>query len=214
MKPAASDDAVAGPERADIRAAWLVSVQSVVWTVCASSIAIALGIASESAVLCAFGAIGFVDALGSAALIYHFRHALRHDQLSERLEAIAHKVVIAGLLAVGTTAVVVGGIRLVAGSAGGSSNAGTALAAISLVVLLILSVRKQSLAWRVGSEALRADGRLSGVGALQAGVTLFGTAAARFFGWEWADALAAGIVGLVAITVAVVSIRAVRSMKQ
>ena len=214
MHPSTTAGEVASPERSDVRAALLVSLQSVVWTVCTSTIAIGLGIASESAVLCAFGAIGFVDALGSVALVYHFRHTLHHDAVSERLEAIAHRVVIAGLLTVGLTAVVVGGIRLALGSDGGSSNAGSVLAAISLVVLVFLSVRKQTLARRVGSEALLADGRLSGVGALQAGVTLFGTAAARLFGWDWADALAAGVVGLVAISVAIASIRAARATKQ
>jgi divalent metal cation (Fe/Co/Zn/Cd) transporter len=214
MHPKVTADQALTPERSDVRAAWLVSVQSVVWTLFASTIAIALGIASESAVLCAFGAIGFVDALGSVALVYHFRHTLHHDAVSERLEAIAHRVVIAGLLTVGVTAVVVAATRLALSSDGGSSNAGSALAAISLVVLVVLSRRKQALARRVGSEALFADGRLSGVGAMQAGVTLFGTAAARLFGWDWSDALAAGIVGLVAISVAVASIRAARSTKQ
>jgi divalent metal cation (Fe/Co/Zn/Cd) transporter len=189
--------------RNPVRSAWLVSVQSVVWTVAASSVAIALGIASDSAVLVAFGAIGFVDALGSVALVYHFRHTLRHDESSERLENIAHRVVVMGLFVVGAGAVITGIVRLLAGSAGGSSGAGTALAAIALVVLLGLSARKQSLARRVGSDALRADGRLSGVGAMQAGVTLFGTAAARALDWNWADAFAATLVGLVAIGVAV-----------
>ena len=169
----------------------------------ASSIAIALGITGDSAVLVAFGAIGFVDALGSIALVYHFRHALRHDELSERLENIAHRVVVIGLFVVGAGAVITGIVRLIAGSTGGSSSAGTVLAAISLVVLTGLSARKQRLARRVGSDALLADGRLSGVGAMQAGVTLFGTAAARWFHWDWADALAASLVGLVAIGVAV-----------
>jgi divalent metal cation (Fe/Co/Zn/Cd) transporter len=77
-------------------------------------------------------------------------------------------------------------------------------------VLVALSARKQMLARRVGSDALLADGRLSGVGALQAGVTLFGTLAARVLGWDWADAVAAGLVGLVAISVAVVTVRAER----
>ena len=40
---------------------------------------------------------------------------------------------------------------------------------------------------------------------MQAGVTLFGTAAARWLDWSWADASAASIVGLVAIAVAVVT---------
>jgi divalent metal cation (Fe/Co/Zn/Cd) transporter len=188
--------------RDQVRSAWIVSLVSVVWTVAASSVAIALGIAGDSAVLVAFGAIGLVDALGSVALVYHFRHALRHDALSERLENVAHRVVVTGLFVVGAGAVIVGFVRLIVGSTGGSSNAGTALAAISLVALVVLSLRKQLLARLVGSDALLADGRLSGVGAMQAAVTLFGTAAASWFSWNWADALAASLVGLVAIGVA------------
>ena len=193
--------------RNPVRSAWLVSLVSVVWTVIASSVAIALGMTGNSAVLVAFGAIGFVDALGSVALVYHFRHALRHDELSERLEGIAHRVVVIGLFVVGAGAVIIGVVRLVAGTTGGSSIAGTVLAAISLVVLAGLSVRKQRLARQVGSNALLADGRLSGVGAMQAAVTLFGTAAASLLHWDWADAVAASVVGLVAIGVAVDALR-------
>ncbi|MDQ1479733.1 MAG: hypothetical protein QOI44_594 [Actinomycetota bacterium] len=188
-----------------VRAAWLVSLQSVVWTVVASSIAIALGITGDSAVLIAFGAIGFVDAVGSIALVYHFRHALKHDEISDRLEKVAHRVVLIGLFVVGAGAVVLGCGRLAVRSAGGSSDAGTALAAVSLAVLIALSARKQSLGRRVGSDALVADGRLSGVGAMQAAVTLFGTVAARGLHWDWADAVAATLVGLVAIGVAIAS---------
>ena len=189
--------------RKPVWSAWLVSLISVVWTVVASSIAVALGVTGNSAVLVAFGAIGFVDALGSIALVYHFRHALRHDELSERLENIAHRVVLAGLFVVGAGAVIVGIVRLIIGASGESSKAGTALAAISLVALLVLSLRKQLIARRVGSDALLSDGRLSGVGALQAGFTLFGSAAARWFHWDWADAVAASLVGIVAIGVAI-----------
>ena len=185
-----------------IHSAWLVSLQSVIWTMAASAVAIALGITGDSAVLVAFGAIGLVDALGSVALVFHFRHARRLDELSDRLENIAHRVVVTGLFVVGAGAVIVGFVRLIVGSTGGSSNAGTALAAISLVALVVLSLRKQVLARRVGSNALLADGRLSGVGAMQAAVTLFGTAAASWFSWNWADALAASLVGLVALGVA------------
>jgi divalent metal cation (Fe/Co/Zn/Cd) transporter len=63
------------------------------------------------------------------------------------------------------------------------------------------------LARKVGSNALLADGRLSGVGAMQAGVTLCGTAAASGLHWDWADALAASLVGLFAIGVAIATWR-------
>ena len=136
--------------------------------------------------------------------MYHFRHTLRHDALSERLERLAHLVVVTGLFVVGSAAVVVGVVRLVTDATSESSGPGTALAAIFLVVLAGLSARKQKLGRRVGSPALLADGRLSGVGAMQAGVTLFGTGAALALGWDWADAVAAGLVGLVAISIGVV----------
>ena len=84
------------------------------------------------------------------------------------------------------------------------------LAAISLVVLIGLSARKQSLARRVGSFALLADGRLSGVGAMQAGVTLFGTAAAALRAGTGPTRSAATIVGLVAIGVAIASLYGLR----
>jgi divalent metal cation (Fe/Co/Zn/Cd) transporter len=190
----------------DMHAAFLVSLASVAWTVAAGGVAIALGIAGSSAVLVAFGAIGFVDAAGSVALAYHFYHGIRHDALAEHLERLAHRVVVAGLFLVGMGAVVAGIVRLATGAHADDSFAGSLLAAISLVVLAVLSMRKQRLAPRVGSPALLADGRLSAVGAAQAAVALFGTAA-RGFGWSWADALAATVVGIVAMTTAIVTRR-------
>ena len=85
-----------GPRRSHVNAALLVSVQSAVWTVASSSVAVWLGIHSHTAVLVAFGAIGFVDAVGSIALVYYFRHGLRHDRLSERLEELAHHSLVLG----------------------------------------------------------------------------------------------------------------------
>jgi divalent metal cation (Fe/Co/Zn/Cd) transporter len=192
--------------RRDVRGAWIVSWVSVVWSVGAGSAAIAIGTANHSAVLVAFGAIGFVDALGSVALVYHFHHALRHDELAEHLEQLAHRVVVAGLFVVGLGATVVGVARAVTGADAGDSGAGTALAAVSLVVLIVLSARKQQLSRRVGSPALLADGRLSAVGGAQAAVALFGTAASAR-GWSSADAIAAAVVGVVAIVTAVVTRR-------
>jgi divalent metal cation (Fe/Co/Zn/Cd) transporter len=110
------------------------------------------------------------------------------------------------LFVVGLGAAVVGAARLASGAQADDSFAGTVLAGVSLVVLAILSARKQAVATRVGSPALRADGRLSAVGAAQAAVALFGTLA-RGFGWSSADAIAATVVGVVAMTTAFVTRR-------
>ncbi len=102
--------------RADVHTAWLVSVQSIVWTVLASSAAVVLGVAGHIVVLVALGAVGLVDGIGSAALVYHFHHARRRDQLSERIEKVAHYVVILGLLFVGLGTIIVSSVRLAAGN--------------------------------------------------------------------------------------------------
>jgi ferrous-iron efflux pump FieF len=187
------------------RAARRVSELSVVWTVIASSIAITLGVRSESVVLIAFGAIGIVDAIGSVALVHHFRHALRTSELSDRFERRAHLIVITGLGTLGVATIVVSTLRLITGASAEASSAGAVIAGVSLVALVGLAARKQWVARRVGSPALLADGYLSAIGALQAAVALAGLAATRWLGWHWADAVAAIVVGAVALTLAIVS---------
>jgi len=191
-----------GLQRADANAAWWVSVQSVVWTVVSSAVSIALGISANSAVLVAFGSIGFVDAMGSIALAYHFHHAVRHDRFSDELERLAHRVVLVGLAAVGVAAITAGLVRLWQGESGGASTGALVVAAASLIALTVLSLRKRSIAKRVSSRALLSDAHLSGIGAAQAAVALIGTAATQVLGWRWADSVATTVVGCVAVILA------------
>jgi divalent metal cation (Fe/Co/Zn/Cd) transporter len=193
--------------RHDVLAALWISVVSVAWSLLSSALAIDIGLRSHQLVLVAFGAVGVVDAVGSVALTYHFRHALRHDQLSERFESVAHRVVLVGLASVGSAAVAIGVVRLSSGGSGGSSNAGVVLAGLSFVILLVLSSQKQRIARRVESSALRSDGHLSGVGATFAAITLAGTGLERWLGWRWTDATATVILGVIAVWLAVTTWR-------
>jgi divalent metal cation (Fe/Co/Zn/Cd) transporter len=196
---------VAHEDRLQWDAGFRVSALTVAWTVIASVVAVTVGLREQTVVLVAFGAIGIVDALGSTALVYHFHHARRHDELSEQIERVAHLVVLVGLTVVGTSAVVVGLARLALGQSGTTSAASVALAAVSLVALTLLSLRKLAVARRVRSAALRSDGHLSAVGAAQAAVALSSTAIDRWIGWHWVDALATAIVGTGAVAVAIVT---------
>jgi len=197
-----------GLHRPHANAALLISIVSVVWTVVSSSTAIALGVRDSTAVLIAFGGVGFVDAVGSVALVYHFHHGLRHDELSDEIEKVAHRVVLIGLMTVGAAALVGGLLRLVTTQSAHASTAGMALAAASLVVLTVLSIRKSAIGTRVASAALVSDGHLSGIGAAQALVALMGTGVERALGWDWADAAATSMLGCVAIAVGVQTLRA------
>jgi divalent metal cation (Fe/Co/Zn/Cd) transporter len=175
---------------------------SVGCSVAAAGAAGALGVAQASTVLVALGAVGFIDAVGSAALAYHFHYGLRHDGLADHLERVAHRVVIAGLVGVGVGAVAAGAAHLRDRPRPASAALAAPLAAVSLLVLVCLWRAKRRLAISVGSAALRSDSHLSAIGAAQSAVALGGVLAA-VVGWRWADPAAAIAVGAVAVVVGV-----------
>src|SRR3954452_19301961 len=144
-----------------VRAARRISEASIAWTLVGSSIAVALGIAAGSSALVAFGLVGYVDLVGSVALVHHFHHALRSDELSDRFERRAHLIVTIGLLLIGLATVVISVMRLASDHRPESSVAGMVLAGVSLVGLSFLAVVKVRIARAVPSAALRSDGHLS-----------------------------------------------------
>ena len=174
------------------RAARRVSEVSATFSIVTSTIAVATGVYAGSTVLVAFGAIGYVDACGSIALAHHFRHGLRNDALEDRFERRAHRIVKFGLISIGVATIVVSGARIATGASAEESILGAIVAAVSVVALAILSRRKTQIAALVPSPALRADGHLSAVGAMQAAVALLGIVLS-------VDALAAAAVGAVAV---------------
>jgi divalent metal cation (Fe/Co/Zn/Cd) transporter len=206
--------AVDEPEgRGDVVSALWWSVASVVWTVVSSGLAIFLGVRNSVAVLVAFGAIGLVDGVGSVALVHHFRHGRRHDELSDDLEKRAHTIVLVGLLSVGCAALIGGLVRL-RGSAGGDApGPAVVLSAVSCLGLVVLSVRKQRLGRALSSNALISDGHLSAIGAIQAAVTLIGTGTTRWLKWHWADPVATAWIGCAAIALSLWTFRTERSRR-
>jgi divalent metal cation (Fe/Co/Zn/Cd) transporter len=184
------------------RAGRRISAISIAWTFVGSSFAISFGVSSGSAALVAFGLVGFVDLVGSVALVHHFRHALRTDALSDHFEQRAHRIVTIGLLTIGSVTIVAGAARLARGHVPESTLADILISSVSLVGLTVLAAGKVRIARAIPSAALRADGFLSGIGAAQALVVLAGIVAERLLSWHWADDTAALVVGLVAVTIA------------
>jgi divalent metal cation (Fe/Co/Zn/Cd) transporter len=188
---------------ATTRAGRRISAISIAWTLVGSSFAISFGVRSGSAALVAFGLVGFVDLVGSVALVHHFRHALRTDALSDHFEQRAHRIVTVGLLAIGSVTIVGSAARLAIGNVPETTRADILIASVSLVGLTVLAIGKIRIARAIPSAALRADGFLSGIGATQALVVLAGIVAERLLSSHWADDTAALVVGLVAVAIAV-----------
>jgi divalent metal cation (Fe/Co/Zn/Cd) transporter len=195
-----------GHQRAGLRA----SLLSILWTGASSTAAVVLGLRSHSLVLAAFGGTGLLDAAGSVALVAHFRSALARRGSSDRLERVALRVVVTGLIVVGVLTGSESIRYLIVRARVESDVAGLAIAGASVLVLGVLAHRKHHIAVAIPSHALRADSYLSGTGSLLALVTLAGTALASSFGWWWADPLSALCVALGAIGLSVIVLKSSR----
>ena len=187
----------------EVQSGLRVSLISCAWTLAAGSSAIAVGLAKHSVALVAFGAIGLVDAVGSGSLTVHFRHALRHEAISERHERTAHWLVTLGMATVGTATIGGSAYRLATKPSAESEVPGIVLAAVSVIVLAALARRKRTLAERIPSPVLDADGWLSATGAVLAVVVLAGTGLQAGLGWWWMDPVAAVGVGAGAVSLAI-----------
>lgn len=184
-----------------LRAGLRVSALSVMWSVATGIAAIVIGIDGRSLVLSAFGGVGILDAAGSATLVVHFRHALRHDAISDDHERTALRVVTVGMVAVGVATGVGSIVRLSAHARSEPVQLGSALAGVSVPVLARLAWVKRRTARVIPSQALHADGWLSAAGAALASITVAGTVLASGLGLWWVDPVAAlgvavGAVGL------------------
>jgi divalent metal cation (Fe/Co/Zn/Cd) transporter len=181
------------------RAAATLSWASVAWTTVTTAAAVAAGVAANSLALVMFGLTGALDAAGSVLIALHFAHATRQGIASAAREQQAHRVVSIGLVTLGVTTVALAAARLASGDAASESTPGVVLAAVSMIVLLGLAFGKRRLARAVGSPALAADAVLTLTGAALAALTLGGTTLLAVMGWRWADAAAAGAIGLAAV---------------
>lgn len=92
------------------------------------------------------------------------------------------------------------------------SLVGVVLTGASIVVLPVLSIAKLRLSRSLESQALRADGVLSGAGAALAAATLIALALSTSFDWWWADSAAALLIAAVLGRESVITLRASRSL--
>jgi divalent metal cation (Fe/Co/Zn/Cd) transporter len=175
-----------------------VSVASIAWSAASCAGGITIGVMTGSLVLVAMGVTSALDGLGSAALIAHFRHSLRHQEFSEAHERLALRVVTIGLVVVGLSTVGESTHRLLEGAHPTPVVGGIVLAATSAVVLGGLAVRKRALGSRLASRALVADGIVSATGSLLGLVTVAGVGLDYTLGWSWADPVAATALGVLA----------------
>jgi divalent metal cation (Fe/Co/Zn/Cd) transporter len=184
--------------RMHMRRGLRVSLASIAWALTASAAEIVLGVTHRVLTLVVFGVAGALDAAGSATLVVHFRHALRHDELAERHERRATLVVSSGLVGLGVLTLLESTRRIVVHEVGGETALGAAIAAASLILLPMLAVAKQRAGRQLESTALVADGWLSMSGAVLAAIALASASVSSRDGLWWVDPSAAAMIAVVA----------------
>jgi divalent metal cation (Fe/Co/Zn/Cd) transporter len=180
------------------RAVWL-SALSIVWSGMAGSIAIYAAVVSGSLSLLGFGADAVIDSLASIVLVWRFLVESRQPHRADRVERVAERVVGLALIALALY-LGVGAVRaLLAQAHPEASTTGLALLIASAVVLPPLALGKYRVAAHLGSGALRADSILTAVAAVLALISLASLVGSEVFGFWWADAIAALIVGVIVL---------------
>lgn len=157
-----------------------------------------VGLAAGSLSLGGLGASVLVDVVSSAVLIWRFRHERGLGEFPEAAERRAQVVAALGLMAIAIALLATGIEHLVAQTHPSTPALALGLAAANLVVLPLLARWKYRVAHEVASPALHTDAHITMVGTATSALTLLGLALDRGFGWWWADAVAALLIGCMA----------------
>lgn len=138
-----------------------------------------------------FALNALLDSSASGVLVWRFRRERRDPVAAERLERHAQALIATAMLIIAAY-VGVQAIRALVDESHATTTAfGVALAAVSLVVLPILGIRKLNVAAGLQSPALRGDAVLTIAAAALAAITLVALIVNSTLGWWWADPLAA-----------------------
>lgn len=175
------------------RRARLLAGASVAYNLVEAAVAITAGVVAGSVALIGFGLDSIVEVSSGLIILWQFSHRIpeSREQVALRLMAIAFF----GLAAY----VTVESLRaLVGGSDPSPSPVGIAMAALSLVVMPVLSWAQRRTGRALGSNAVVADGTQTLLCTYLSAVLLVGLVLNATLGWSWADPIAGLVIAAIA----------------
>ncbi len=167
------------------------------WNTLEAVVAISSGLVAHSLALVAFGLDSCVEVMASVVVLWHLGGAAEDVDPARARRALRLIAVAFGLLGayLGVEAV----RSLVTRSVSEPPAVGMAFMAATVVVMFGLARAKRRTGVALGSRPLVANASMTMIdGCLAAGI-LVALGADRLAGWWWADPLAAGIVGVIAL---------------
>lgn len=163
------------------------------WMVVEAVVAIIAGVLARSVLLTAFGLDSVLELVTGGVLLWRLLVEARGGALArvERAENRAAWIMGVGLSLLCVYVAALAILELATRAQAESSLVGVGLAVVALILMPLMAWRKQRLAARLGSAALRGDAACSITCAYMAAALLVGLALNALLGWWWADALAA-----------------------
>ncbi len=163
---------------------------TIIWNSLEGLVGVTTGALAGSVSLVGFGVDSFIEVTSGAALLWRMSADTDHCQ-RERREARTLKIVGACFLALATYVAADAAWNLWSRSPASPSTPGIVLAAASLVAMPLLSRAKRRVARGLSSGAMHADARQTEFCTYLSAILLGGLLLNAFFGWWWADSIAA-----------------------
>lgn len=184
--------------RAALRITWI----SIAWSVAGGTASITSGVLAGSLSLLGSGASVLIDLTSSLVLVWRFRQHEQHP----RAERLAHLVAAIALVWLAASLALASAVRLATGAKAEPTVASLVIAAVSVLALPAIAVRKYRVAPHVPSPALRADAHITAIGAATALLALAGLGLTDA-GIDAADSIAAAVIAAVAGWLGVTELR-------
>lgn len=167
---------------------------TIAYNVVEAAVALVAGTQASSSALIGFGLDSVIEISSAAAVAWQFG-----GPDPEARERIALKVIAASFFALAAYV----GIDAVASVFGSGeaepSRVGIVLAAVSLLVMPVLSYAQRSAGRELGSRSAVADSKQTLICTYLSAALLIGLGANAVLGWAWADTAAALVIAVVAV---------------
>lgn len=157
-------------------------------------VAVSAGVVAGSVALVGFGLDSVVEVSSGLVILWQFRHTM-----PETRERAALRYITISFFALAAYVSVESIRALASGHQPDSSTVGIALAALSLVIMPILSWAQRRTGRALGSNAVVADGTQRLLCTYLSAVLLFGLVLNATLGWYWADPVAGLVIAAVAV---------------
>jgi divalent metal cation (Fe/Co/Zn/Cd) transporter len=159
-----------------------------------AAVAISAGAVASSTALIGFGLDSLIEVSSAAAVAWQFS-----GSDPEARERAALRIIAVSFFALAGYVTVESTRSLLGGEIAGRSTAGVVLAAVSLVVMPLLSYAQRRAGRQLGSASVVADSKQTLLCTYLSGVLLIGLLLNLLFGWSWADPAVALVIAAAAV---------------